>query len=73
MGFLVVEARHATRGPPSERRGLARVVVVGVVGLGVIQVIIPLFIGAGVPHLLWVLCALLFASRSRAERPLTAA
>jgi hypothetical protein len=70
MGFLVVEARYATRGPPSERRALARVVVVAVTALALIQLIIPLFIGAGVPHLFWVLLALLFGSRSSPERPL---
>jgi hypothetical protein len=73
MGFLVVEAMHATRGPPSERRALARVVVVAVIALATIQVIIPLFIGAGVPHLFWVLLALIFGSGSSPERPLTVA
>jgi O-Antigen ligase len=67
IGFLVVEALGATRGGPSARRALARVVVVAVVMLSIIQIFNPLLVGVGVPHLLWVLIALLFGMRESAS------
>jgi hypothetical protein len=62
MFALTAAALRWTRGPPPQRRVVARVLVVAVLGLALIQLVVPLFVGTGVPHVFWVLAAILFAS-----------
>jgi hypothetical protein len=61
MWTLAAGALRIARTAVAERRATARALFVTIAVLAVVQAIIPLFIGAGMPHVVWILAALIFA------------
>ena len=65
MWALGAAALRAVRGRDPDRRAAGRALFASVVVLAFVQAIIPLFIGAAVPYVLWILAAIVLARAAR--------